>query len=85
MTFDEFADFTLNFRLLVWLSKPRRHPAVRSQINYNIHRLFKENNIEIPFPRRDVYMHHDTGANGLEYDDLADEEEFAAPQSKRRQ
>lgn len=52
--FMDFADSSLNFRLLVWSDKPRRHLLVKSAIRYNIHRLFKEEGIDIPFPQRDI-------------------------------
>lgn len=52
--FTEFGDSSLNFRLLVWSDKPRRHLLVKSAIRYRIHRLFKEEGIEIPFPQRDI-------------------------------
>jgi potassium efflux system protein len=52
--FMEFGDSSLNFRLLVWSDKPRRHLVVKSTIRYQIHRLFKEAGIEIPFPQRDL-------------------------------
>jgi small-conductance mechanosensitive channel len=52
--FMEFADSSLNFRLLVWSDKPRRHLVVKSALRYNIHRLFKQEGIEIPFPQRDL-------------------------------
>lgn len=54
--FLEFADSSLNFRLLVWTDKPRRHPTIKSAINYNIRRLFKEEGIEVPFPQRDITL-----------------------------
>ena len=54
--FLEFADSSLNFRLLVWTDRPRRHPSIRSAINYNIARLFREEGIEIPFPQRDINL-----------------------------
>jgi small-conductance mechanosensitive channel len=54
--FTDFADSSLNFRLLVWSEKPRRHLNVKSAIRYNIHRLFKEEGIEIPFPQRDLHL-----------------------------
>lgn len=54
--FMEFADSSLNFRLLFWTEKPRRHLQVKSAIRYNIHRLFKEEGIEIPFPQRDLNL-----------------------------
>src|SRR5215212_8424913 len=52
--FMEFADSSLDFRLLVWSDKPRRHLLVKSAIRYRIHRLFKEEGIEIPNPQRDI-------------------------------
>jgi small-conductance mechanosensitive channel len=54
--FLEFGDSSLNFRLLVWTDRPRRYPAIKSQINYNIWRLFNEEGIEIPFPQRDINL-----------------------------
>jgi potassium-dependent mechanosensitive channel len=54
--FMEFGDFDLKFRLLVWTDRPRRHIAIRSEINYNIARLFREAGIEIPNPQRDVNL-----------------------------
>jgi potassium-dependent mechanosensitive channel len=49
-----FGDYSLNFRLLVWTNRPRRHPQIKSDVNYRIHRLFKEAEIEIPFPQQDL-------------------------------
>jgi small-conductance mechanosensitive channel len=51
-----FGDYSLNFRLLVWTTRPRRHPKIKSDINYRIHRLFKEAEIEIPFPQQDLNL-----------------------------
>jgi small-conductance mechanosensitive channel len=51
-----FGDYSLNFRLLVWTARPRRHPKIKSDINYRIQRLFKEAKIEIPFPRQDLNL-----------------------------
>ena len=52
--FLEFGESDLKFRLLVWTDRPRRHPQIKSEINYRIRRLFIEENIEIPFPQRDL-------------------------------
>ena len=51
-----FGDYSLNFRLLVWTARPRRHPKIKSDINYRIQRLFKEAKIEIPFPQQDLNL-----------------------------
>jgi small-conductance mechanosensitive channel len=52
--FMEFGDSSLNFRLLVWTDRPRRYPQIKSDINYNIRRLFLEEKIEVPFPQQDL-------------------------------
>ncbi|MCA1631506.1 MAG: mechanosensitive ion channel [Acidobacteria bacterium] len=51
-----FGDYTLDFRLLVWTDRPRRHPKIKSDINFRINRLFKEAGIEIPSPQREVLL-----------------------------
>ncbi|HVG32648.1 MAG TPA: mechanosensitive ion channel domain-containing protein [Pyrinomonadaceae bacterium] len=49
-----FGESSLDFRLLVWTTRPRRHPQIKSDINYRIERLFRENRIEIPYPQREL-------------------------------
>jgi small-conductance mechanosensitive channel len=56
----EFGDSTVNFRLLVWTDRPRRHQRIKSAINYNIFRLFNEEGIEIPNPQRDLNLRSGT-------------------------
>jgi small-conductance mechanosensitive channel len=51
-----FGESSLDFRLLVWTDRPRRHPQIKSDINYRIWRLFKEAGIEVPFPQRDLNL-----------------------------
>jgi potassium-dependent mechanosensitive channel len=52
--FLKFGDYSLDFRLLVWTRQPRRHPQIKSDINYRIERLFRERGIEIPYPVQDL-------------------------------
>ncbi|HEY0321563.1 MAG TPA: mechanosensitive ion channel domain-containing protein [Pyrinomonadaceae bacterium] len=54
--FLDFGDWSLNFRLLVWTDRPRRHPTIKSDINYRIRQLFLEEGIEIPFPQSEFRM-----------------------------
>jgi len=51
-----FGDSSWNMRLRVWIANPKRHPQVRSAINCAIVRKFRENDIEIPFPQRDLHV-----------------------------
>ena len=64
--FLKFGDWSLDFRLLVWTNRPRLHTQIRSDINYRIEKLFREAQIEIPFPQtelrlREGSLHLDTG------------------------
>jgi small-conductance mechanosensitive channel len=51
-----FGDSSWNMLLRVWISGPKRHYLVASDINCNIVKKFRQNGIEIPFPQRDVYL-----------------------------
>ena len=54
--FLRFGDYALEFRLLVWTSQPRRHMQIRSDINYRIFELFKQDNIRIPYPTQEFLL-----------------------------
>lgn len=54
--FLKFGDYSLDFRLLVWTSQPRRHIQIRSDINYRIARLFRERSIKIPYPTQEFLL-----------------------------
>jgi len=53
----EFGDSSVNFTLFFWVDdiiEGRKRP--RSDVLFSIWRKFKENNIEIPFPQRDLHI-----------------------------
>ncbi len=55
--FEEFGDSSLNFNLRVWSQEYSSKPQVlKSQLYYAIFEKFKQNNIEIPFPQRDLHL-----------------------------
>jgi small-conductance mechanosensitive channel len=54
--FKNFGESSLDFELLVWIDRPHDHVHIRSNLNYQIERLFREYGIEIPFPQRDVHL-----------------------------
>jgi len=58
---DEFGDSSINFNLRVWTRQYTTTPGVlRSEINYAILKKFHEENIEIPFPQRDLHIRSGT-------------------------
>ncbi len=57
----EFADSGINLELRIWISDPQNGVAnVRSEVNLAIWRLFKEHEIEIPFPQRVLHINTDS-------------------------
>ena len=54
--FLNFGDYSLEFRLLVWTSQPRRHVEIRSDINFRIAQLFRERSIKIPYPTQEFLL-----------------------------
>ena len=54
--FKEFGDSSLNLELLCWIPRAEAKFDVVSDLNIKIDRLFRENEIEIPFPQRDLHL-----------------------------
>ncbi len=54
--FLEFGDSSLNFDLLVWTGTPEKQRILRSDINFKIDAAFREKDIRIPFPQRDLHL-----------------------------
>jgi small-conductance mechanosensitive channel len=51
-----FGDSSLDFQLRVWLDDIKYMNVVRSELNQEIDRRFRELAIEIPFPQRDLHL-----------------------------
>lgn len=54
--FKNFGDSSLDFELLFFSTEFFGIDQVKSDIRFNIERLFRENGVEIPFPQRDVWV-----------------------------
>jgi len=57
VVFLDFGDNALIFQLRVWVHIDYSI-STQSKIRYEIERLFKENNIIIPFPQRDIHIYN---------------------------
>jgi small-conductance mechanosensitive channel len=53
--FAEFGNSSLNFELYFWAHIFKRWITI-SDLNFAIDKIFRENNIEIPFPQRDLHI-----------------------------
>lgn len=54
--FDAFADSSLNFRLVCWITEPRERFQVQSDLHFMVWEALKAHDIEIPFPQRDLNL-----------------------------
>ncbi len=54
--FRAFGDSSLDFELRVFLHNVDNRLSIISDINFSIDRAFREENIEIPFPQRDLHV-----------------------------
>lgn len=51
-----FGDSAWNMRLWCWINNPRDYRRIVSELNCAIVRKFRENDVEIPFPQRDLHV-----------------------------
>jgi len=51
-----FGASSLDFELLVWISKPVLRGSVIDNLNCEIYQKFMEHDIEIPYSKQDLYI-----------------------------
>lgn len=56
VVFTNFGDSSLDFKLVFTLSDSFKAQFPKSEIRFEIDRLFRENNVSIPFPQRDIHI-----------------------------
>lgn len=54
--FRGFGDSSLNFELMVWIVNPGDRGRILHQLYGAVYRAFAENGVEIPYPKRDLYI-----------------------------
>ena len=54
--FKDFGDSALQFDVHYWVLDTWQTEIIKSELRFSIDRLFRENNIQIPFPQRDVHL-----------------------------
>jgi small-conductance mechanosensitive channel len=55
--FTDFADSSLNFKLIFTLNDSFETRFVQSDLRFEIDKKFRENGVSIPFPQRDVHVY----------------------------
>ena len=61
--FSGFGDSALNFVLWAWVDRMDRALIIKSSLLYTIEYNLRQNNITIPFPQRDIWLHHPDSIN----------------------
>ncbi len=70
--FQNFGDSSLDFSVLFFLNDSFTDPKIKSAIRFKIDKLFRENNVTIPFPQRDVHLFNTSVTkNNTDSDNLA--------------
>jgi small-conductance mechanosensitive channel len=62
--FQKYGEDFLNFQLLVWIAKPRKQFQIKSDLYFKIDEIFRQQNINIPFPQRSIHL--DSGSFPLQ-------------------
>ena len=60
----EFADNGLKFNLLIWTHEyTNRIGVIKSLLYFRVLKIFKDNNIRIPYPQREIQIFNDSSTN----------------------
>lgn len=61
-----FGDSSLDFELLCWIDEPVLRGKLTHELLMEVYKTFNREGIEIPYPKRDVYLHHvpESGGDG---------------------
>ena len=51
-----FADSGINVQLMGWIEEPEDRGRISHLMYMGIHQAFREHNLEIPYPRRDIQI-----------------------------
>lgn len=54
--FIDFGEYSLDFQLFFWSKNTFRIENTKSDIRFAIDKVFRENDIKIPFPQRDIHI-----------------------------
>jgi small-conductance mechanosensitive channel len=58
--FNNFGDSSLDFGIYFYIKDSFADPRIKSELRFAIDQAFRENNITIPFPQRDVHVYNPT-------------------------
>ena len=62
----DFGDSSIDFQLKFWINNPLMTKSITSQVACEVWQAFADNNIEIPFPQRDLHIRNDGNDSELD-------------------
>lgn len=71
----DFADSSINFDVLFWSYDYFRFESLRSDLRFIIAQKFAENNIQIPYPQRDLHIVSDATKKKADKEETKDEDD----------
>ncbi|HEY9296802.1 MAG TPA: mechanosensitive ion channel domain-containing protein, partial [Phormidium sp.] len=54
--FKNYGENYLNLELIAWMTEPKKQFLIKSDIYFRIDEIFRERNIEIPYPRQELHL-----------------------------
>jgi small-conductance mechanosensitive channel len=51
-----FGDSSVDLQARIWISRPRRRMDTISHVTDRVKEVFQDEGIEIPYPKRDIYI-----------------------------
>ena len=66
---EDFGDYSLQFKVFFWARKTWEILNIKSDIRFAIDQAFRQNNIKIPYPQRDLHIVSDMSKDNFKKDD----------------
>ncbi|MFQ5744049.1 MAG: mechanosensitive ion channel family protein [Acidobacteriota bacterium] len=80
-----FGESGVSLQLRVWIGNARKRRAIADEITDRVKQTFDQNGIEIPYPKRDLYIKSMPGLAGLAGVDATDRDPATSRQEKNHQ
>ncbi len=64
--FTDFGDSSLNMQLQFWTRNFIQIEDVKSDLRFSVDAIFRNNNVEIPFPQRDIWVRNNNPKNPIQ-------------------
>ncbi len=63
--FKAFGESALQFELEIWVAQAKEGGHILSDLHHEIHRLFKNSGIDLPYPKQEIHLKSSSGTSPL--------------------